>query len=122
MGITVAVRVEHLRTASAPVASPAGDKFRTILVPNLDYYGTVRATLNAFIRQNLFIPEDLQLLSAPLFTRLSEKDNVEDIYKRYSCQVLQKLFWASGFRCSAIRFDERADKATATVILANSKS
>jgi hypothetical protein len=88
MGITVAVKVDHLPTAfNAPVPSPASDKLRTILVPNVDYHGTVRATLNAFIRQNLFIPERLQLLSAPLFTKLSEKDSVEDIYTRYACQV-----------------------------------
>jgi len=88
MGITVAVKVDHLPTAfNAPVPSPASDKLRTILVPNVDYHGTVRATLNAFIRQNLFIPERLQLLSAPLFTKLSEKDSVEDIYTRYACQA-----------------------------------
>jgi hypothetical protein len=91
MGITVAVKVDHLPTAfNAPVPSPASDKLRTILVPNVDYHGTVRATLNAFIRQNLFIPERLQLLSAPLFTKLSEKDSVEDIYTRYACQVQQE--------------------------------
>jgi len=87
MGITVAVKVEHLPIANALVAAPASEKSRTVLVPNLDYHGTVRDTLNAFISRNLFLPEECQLLSAPLFTRLSEKDNVDDIYKRYSCQV-----------------------------------
>lgn len=87
MGITVAVKVEHLPIANALVAAPASEKSRTVLVPNLDYHGTVRDTLSAFIYRNLFLPEECQLLSAPLYTRLSEKDNVEDIYKRYSCQV-----------------------------------
>lgn len=91
MGITVAVKVEHLPIANAIVAAPASEKSRTVLVPNLDYHGTVRNTLNAFISRNLFLPEECQLLSAPLFTQLSEKDNVVDIYKRYSCQADQEV-------------------------------
>jgi hypothetical protein len=87
MGITVAVKVDHLPIANALVAAPASEKTRTVLVPNLDNHGTVRDTLQAFISRNLFVAEECQLLSAPLFTRLSEKDNVDDIYKRYSCQV-----------------------------------
>jgi hypothetical protein len=84
MGITVAVKVDHLPIANALVAAPASEKTRTVLVPNLDNHGTVRDTLQAFISRNLFVAEECQLLSAPLFTRLSEKDNVDDIYKRYS--------------------------------------
>lgn len=101
MGITVAVKVEHLPIANALVAAPASEKSRTVLVPNLDYHGTVRDTLNAFISRNLFLPEECQLLSAPLFTRLSEKDSVDDIYKRYSCQVhtlaitIRQLYYVS---------------------------
>lgn len=91
MGITVVVKVEHLPIANVSVAPPASGKSRNVLVPNLDYHGTVKDTLHAFISRNLFFPEDTQLLSAPLFTRLSEKDNVDDIYKRYSCQVHLKI-------------------------------
>ena len=87
MGITVAVKVDHLPIANALITAPVSEKTRTLLVPNLDNNGTVRDTLSAFISRNLSIPEECQLLSAPLFTRLSEKDNVDDIYKRYSCQV-----------------------------------
>ena len=97
MGITVAVKVDHLPIANTIVAAPVCEKTRTVLVPNLDYHGTVRATLNAFILQNLFIPPECQLLSAPLFTRLSEKDSVEDIYKRYACQVRVPLAVFCGF-------------------------
>ncbi|KAG0583641.1 hypothetical protein KC19_3G151300 [Ceratodon purpureus] len=91
MGITVAVKVDHLPIANALVAAPASEKTRTVLVPNLDNHGTVRDTLQAFLSRNLFIPEECQLISAPMFTRLSEKDNVDDIYKRYSCQADQEI-------------------------------
>jgi hypothetical protein len=47
MEITVAVKVDHLPTAyNAPIPTPASDKLRTILVPNVDYKGTVEAILN----------------------------------------------------------------------------
>lgn len=87
MGITVAVKVDHFPIVSSLVTASTTDKSRTVLVPNLDFHGTVRDTLVTFLQKNLFISEECQLLSAPLFTRLSDKDNVEDIYKRYSCQV-----------------------------------
>ncbi|CAM6017480.1 unnamed protein product [Sphagnum balticum] len=47
MEITVAVKVDHLPSAyNAPIPTPASDKLRTILVPNVDYKGTVEAILN----------------------------------------------------------------------------
>lgn len=87
MGITVAVKVDQLPIANALLVAPVLDKSRTLLVPNLNFHGTVQETINAFIQRNLSIPEECQLLSAPFFTHLSEKDSVEDIYKRYTCQV-----------------------------------
>ncbi|XP_024381244.1 uncharacterized protein [Physcomitrium patens] len=91
MGITVAVKVDHFPIVSSLVTASTTDKSRTVLVPNLDFHGTVRDTLVTFLQKNLFISEECQLLSAPLFTRLSDKDNVEDIYKRYSCQADQEI-------------------------------
>lgn len=87
MGITVAVKVDQLPIANALLVAPVLDKSRTLLVPNLNFHGTVQETINAFIQRNLSIPEECQLLSAPFFTHLSEKDSVEDIYKRYTCQA-----------------------------------
>jgi hypothetical protein len=86
MGFTVGVKVEHLELPKTLVSTPS-EQSGLVLVPNVEAYGTVKATLKDFIRQNLFIPEDLQVLQAPLFRKLTEKEAVEDIYKRYLCQA-----------------------------------
>lgn len=86
MGFTVAVKVEHLALPKILVSTPS-EQSGTVLVPNLESHGTVKATVKDFIRQNLFIPDELQVLQAPLFRKLSEKEAIEDIYKRYLCQA-----------------------------------
>ncbi|CAM6083136.1 unnamed protein product [Calypogeia fissa] len=86
MGFTVAVKVEHLALPKILLSTPS-EQSRTVLLPNMEPYRTVKGTVKDFIRQNLFIPDDLQVLQAPLFRKLSEKEGVEDIYKRYLCQA-----------------------------------
>ncbi|KAJ7555381.1 hypothetical protein O6H91_05G035000 [Diphasiastrum complanatum] len=87
MDITVALHLDHLTTAQLPMTIPSSDQSRAILAPNLPHNGTVRSTLKSFVRQHLFTPEDMQLLVAPLFTKLNEKETVEDIYSHYLCQA-----------------------------------
>lgn len=86
MGFTVRVKVEHLELPKILVSTPS-EQSGIVLIPNVEPYGTVKATVKEFIRRNLFIPDDLQMLQAPLFRKLSEKEGVEDLYKRYLCQA-----------------------------------
>lgn len=94
MTISVAVRVDHLPAASVPATACSSAHSllqpRTVLVPSLDHHGTV-SSVKAFIRANLRVPDELQQLMAPLFTRLSEKDMVEDVYGRYPCSTDMEL-------------------------------
>ncbi|KAG6543830.1 hypothetical protein Mapa_014670 [Marchantia paleacea] len=86
MGITVAVKLEHLALPKI-LTSTSADQSGLVLVPNLDHYGTVKDTVKIFIRNNFFIAEELQVIQAPLFRKLGEKESVEYIYKRYACQT-----------------------------------
>lgn len=87
MGFTVAVKVEHLGLPKILVSTPQSEQSGTVLIPNVEPYGTVKATVKDFIRRNLFIADELQVLQAPLFRKLAEKESVEDLYKRYLCQA-----------------------------------
>lgn len=86
MGITVAVKLEHLALPKI-LTSANADHSGLVLVPNVDHYGTVKDTVKSFIRNNFFIADELQVIQAPLFRKLGEKEGVEDIYKRYACQA-----------------------------------
>lgn len=87
VGISVALAVEHLPTASVPSTISLAAKNRFILIPNLDSRLTVKANIKQFVEEFLYIPSHLQSLSAPLFTKLSENESVEDLYRRYDCHA-----------------------------------
>ncbi|MCO5563808.1 hypothetical protein L7F22_017457 [Adiantum nelumboides] len=88
MAFTVAVEVEHLPTASVfPTLQHSASQRHTLLIPNLHPHATVKSSLKKFIRENLAIADDLQSLSAPLFSPLRDEDSVEDIYGRYCCHA-----------------------------------
>lgn len=73
VGISVALGMEHLPTASVPSTISLATKNRFILIPNLDSRSTVKANIKKFVEEFLYIPSHLQSLSAPLFTKLGEK-------------------------------------------------
>lgn len=87
MAFTVAVEVEHLPTACVPPSVHAANKPQTLLIPNLKPHASVKSSLKKFIRENLAIADELQSLSAPLFSLLREHEGVEDIYSRYCCHA-----------------------------------
>ncbi|KAI5070612.1 hypothetical protein GOP47_0014955 [Adiantum capillus-veneris] len=89
MAFTVAVEVEHLPTASIfpTLQQSAAFQRHTLLIPNVNPHATVKSSLKKFIRENLAIADDLQSLTAPLFSLLRDEDSVEDIYGRYCCHA-----------------------------------
>lgn len=87
VGISVALAVEHLPTASVPSTISLAVKNRFILIPNLDSRLTVKTNIKQFVEEFLYIPSHLQSLSAPLFTKLGENESVEDLYRRYDCHA-----------------------------------
>eukprot|EP00250_Pteridium_aquilinum_P019109 c2429_g1_i1 orf=89-1792(+) len=87
MAFTVAIEVEHLPSACVSPALHTAKQLQTLLIPNVNPRASVKSALKKFIRENLDIADDLQSISAPLFSLLPEELGVEDICSRYCCHA-----------------------------------
>ncbi|GBG70092.1 hypothetical protein CBR_g5724 [Chara braunii] len=74
------------KVASLSALSPSRPPNK-VAITQLDPNANIRAAIKAFVRDHLYIAEDIQRLTAPLFSKVSDGECIEDVYSRYACHV-----------------------------------